>query len=138
MKGIIDTFVQVVVVEATNVLDYQHEVNVSAKTQKDAKKLLTADKERVKFVNLGDGCYEFRQSEWRIYSIELGRECSCRHFQKNGMCFHYAAVALLERVSLRGMPISKVLVTYRRRVVTREVDDLTECQLHQLNELDDS
>ena len=124
MKTILEVFEDVCKYEAARVNEFQKEVTVTAKVQKLAKKLIKKDEEKAKFKKLSDDVYEFNDE----FRIELDNECSCPYFQKYAKCVHYAAVALLERRSLKGMPIIRVLRVRGKRSKKIEDNDEEEDQ----------
>ena len=120
MKSILEMFVDVCAYEASRLSEFCSEVTVTAKIQREARKLFNDEVERAKLKLKGAGVYKFTSTNSK-YTIELEGHCSC--FQKYGMCAHYAAVALLEQKSLRGMPIVKALKVRGKRV--KKVADVT-------------
>ena len=50
---------------------------------------------------------------------EITRWCTCVRFEKFAMCHHLVAVALAEGKELRGLDLSKVLVSKQRQEESR-------------------
>ena len=85
--------------------------------------MLNDPQQNLKFTQFDNGTYEFAMSAVRVYIICLEKTCSCTHFHKYAMCYHYAAVAILERLGLRGMPVVRALVNRGRKRVEEDLDD---------------
>jgi hypothetical protein len=135
MKSILEMFVGVCAYQASRLSEFSSEVTVTATIQREARKLLKDELERAKF-KVHDGVYRFTK-----YKVKLDCKCSCTYFQKYAMCVHYAAVALLEKRSLKGMPIVKVLKVRGNRskkvVEATVVDPELERRLHALDDSED-
>jgi hypothetical protein len=126
MRQIFECFETVCSYETTRTSQFSSQVKVSQKCQKAAIKLLkdeekTEDKMLIKCTSLNYK-YKYTKSATCIYTIDKD-ECSCVYFQKYAMCHHFAAVAILERVSLRNMIIAKVLIVKRRRRLVVEEEN---------------
>lgn len=73
-----------------------------------------------KFVKCED-CYKYLKSEKTTYTISLeNRNCTCVKFEKFSMCHHLVAIAMAEGKELRGLDLSKVLVSKQRRKINKK------------------
>ena len=91
----------------------------------DRKLAIKLLKEKInKFVKCEDG-YKYLKSERRTYTISLeNRSCTCVRFENFSMCHHLVAVAMAEGKELRGLDLSKVLVSKQRKKLNKKNEEI--------------
>ncbi len=113
-----DEFTKVCEYESTRAEESQTATKVPRCVQKLAIKFLKSESKH-HLVKVRPDIYRYNKPKnGTYYEINLTRlSCSCLNFEKYANCYHLTAVALLEKITLRGVVVSEVV---ERRVKNKK------------------